>query len=135
MTQLKSNVAAALKAIVCGVAIFITALIASVSPVTADTVAFTAPTGLITDVEPYNPVNLGDFFTPNANISVDSLGIYYQPQLFASSITRSFSTRSAILHGPKDDFKHPSETNRSILFALGRLFKILGRCFSCLGSY
>ena len=31
-----------------------------------------------------NPVNLGLSFTANSNFSVDSLGIYYQPQLVAS---------------------------------------------------
>jgi hypothetical protein len=83
MTQLNSNVAAALKAIVCGAAVFITKVIAS-SPVSAGTVAFMAPAGVVTDVQPNNPVNLGLFFTPSTNITVESLGVYYQPQLFTS---------------------------------------------------
>lgn len=84
MTQRKSNGAAALNAIARGVAVLITALIATVSPVSADTVAFTAPAGLATNVGANDPVNLGLVFTANSNFSVDSLGIYDQPQLVAS---------------------------------------------------
>ena len=71
MTQLNSNVAAALKAIVCGAAVFIITVIAS-SPVGAGTVAFMAPAGVVTDVQPNNPVNLGLFFTPSTSTSTST---------------------------------------------------------------
>jgi len=50
----------------------------------ADTLAFTSPGSLTTDVSPGDPVNLGMVFTANSTFSVDALGIFDQTFLTSS---------------------------------------------------
>jgi hypothetical protein len=50
----------------------------------ADTLAFTSPGGITTDVNPNVPVNLGLVFTANSTFSVDALGIFNQTFLTSS---------------------------------------------------
>src|ERR1700680_1079053 len=63
----------------------------------ADTLAFTSPGGITTDVNPGSPVNLGLVFPANSTFSVDALGIYNQSFLTAPELVGLYDSSGNLL--------------------------------------